>query len=66
MEFLRRHFEEAIAPMVKNDSVQIGRFGYTGADILKLAGEDAYRQAFNDWIWERGVSGSWLYPDDRN
>lgn len=55
MEFLRRHFEEAIAPMVKNDSVQIGRFGYTGADILKLAGEDAYRQAFNDWIWDEWI-----------
>ncbi len=32
--------------------MQVGRFGYTGADILKLAGEAAYKQAFGDWIWE--------------
>lgn len=55
MDFLRRHFEEAISPLVTNDSVQIGRFGYTGADILKLAGEDAYKQAFNDWIWDEWI-----------
>ncbi len=52
MDFLLPEFESAIEPFVDGDVVQVGRFGYTGADILKLAGEDAYKQAFGDWIWE--------------
>lgn len=55
MDFLRPQFERAIEPFVDGDVVQVGRFGYTGADILKLAGEDAYKQAFGDWVWEEWV-----------
>ena len=52
MEFLRPQFESEIEPFIQGDVVQVGRFGYTGADILKLAGENAYKQAFGDWVWE--------------
>jgi hypothetical protein len=55
MDFLRPQFESAIEPFVEGDVVQVGRFAYTGADILKLAGEDAYKQAFGDWVWEEWV-----------
>lgn len=55
MDFLRPQFESAIEPFVEGDVVQIGRFGYTGADILKLAGEEAYKQAFGDWVWQEWI-----------
>ena len=55
MDFLRPQFESEIEPFVEGDVVKIGRFAYTGADILKLAGEDAYKQAFGDWIWDEWV-----------
>ncbi|HRF05241.1 SIR2 family protein [Accumulibacter sp.] len=55
MDFLRPQFESSIEPLVQGDVVQVGRFGYTGADILKLAGEDAYKQAFGDWVWDEWV-----------
>jgi hypothetical protein len=55
MDFLRPQFESAIEPFVEGDVVKVGRFAYTGADIIKLAGEDAYKQAFGDWIWEEWV-----------
>lgn len=58
MDFLRPEFEEAIEPVIDGyDVITIGRFSYTGADVLKLAGEDAYKQAFNDWIWEEWIPG---------
>jgi hypothetical protein len=52
MDFLRPEFEKAVLPSVEAEVVQIGRFTYTGVDILKLAGDEAYKQAFNDWIWD--------------
>src|SRR5258708_5880086 len=52
MEFLRPEFEEAIAPIVDGDLVKIGPFAYTGAEVIKLAGDEAYKQAFNAWIWD--------------
>ena len=55
MDFLRPQFEASIEPFVEGGVVQLGRFEYTGADILKLAGDDAYRQAFGDWKWEDWV-----------
>ena len=55
MDFLLPQFEDSIDPFVEGGVVQIGRFAYTGADILNLAGEDAYRQAFGDWVWEEWV-----------
>lgn len=55
MDFLRPEFESAIEPLVDGDVVKIGRFTYTGADIIRLAGEDAYKQAFGDWIWDEWV-----------
>ena len=39
-------------PWVEGGIVRVGRFFYTGADIIKLAGDEAYKQAFNDWIWQ--------------
>lgn len=41
MDFLRPKFENSILPFVDCDMVKIGRFEYTGAEILKLAGDDA-------------------------
>jgi hypothetical protein len=55
MDFLFPQFETSIDPSVEGGVVQIGRFSYTGADILNLAGEDAYKQAFGDWVWEEWV-----------
>lgn len=55
MDFLRPQFESSIEPFVQGDVIQVGRFGYTGADILKLAGEDAYKQALGDWVWDEWV-----------
>lgn len=55
MDFLHPQFEDSIDPIVEGGVVQIGRFAYTGADILNLAGEDAYSQAFGDWVWEEWV-----------
>lgn len=56
MDFLRPEFEESIAPALDADGViTIGRFSYTASDVLNLAGEDAYQQAFNDWIWEEWI-----------
>jgi hypothetical protein len=55
MDFLRPEFEEAIIPFVEGDVLRIGRFAYTAPDVLRLAGEDAYTQAFNDWIWEEWI-----------
>jgi hypothetical protein len=57
MDFLRPEFENAINPFVEGDVVMIGRFAYTGVDIIKLAGDEAYKQAFNDWIWEDWIPG---------
>lgn len=55
MDFLRPQFEASIEPFVDGGVVQVGRFEYTGSDILKLAGEEAYKQAFGDWKWEEWV-----------
>lgn len=55
MEFLRPEFESAIEPLVEGEVVRVGRFAYTAADILTLAGEEAYKQAFGDWIWDEWV-----------
>jgi NAD-dependent SIR2 family protein deacetylase len=55
MDFLRPQFESAIEPFVDGEVVRVGRFAYTGADILRLAGEDAYKQALGDWVWEEWV-----------
>lgn len=64
MDFLRPQFESAIEPFVEGDVVKVGRFGYTGADILKLAGEDAYKQAFGDWIWDEWVPSRRDHKDE--
>ena len=55
MDFLFPQFEASIDPFVDGGVVQIGPFAYTGADILNLAGEDAYKQAFGDWMWEEWI-----------
>ena len=55
MDFLRPQFEAAIEPLVEGDMVKVGGFVYTGAEILKLAGGDAYKRAFGDWVWEEWV-----------
>jgi hypothetical protein len=55
MDFLRPQFEASIEPYIEGSVVKVGRFGYTGADILKLASEDAYKQAFGDWLWDDWV-----------
>ena len=55
MDFLRPQFESTIEPFIDGAVVKVGRFAYTGADILALAGEDAYKQAFGDWIWDEWV-----------
>jgi hypothetical protein len=55
MDFLRPQFESEIEPFVDGDVVKVGRFAYTGADILKPAGEDAYKQAFGDWYWDEWI-----------
>lgn len=55
MEFLRPQFESAIEPLLDRGVVKIGRFAYTGAEIIKLAGDVAYKQAFGDWIWDEWV-----------
>jgi hypothetical protein len=49
MDFLRPEFENAVSPFVDGDVVQIGRFTCTGADILNLARETSYKEAFADW-----------------
>jgi len=48
MEFLRPQFESAIEPLLDRGVVKIGRFEYTGAEIIKLAGDVAYKQAFGE------------------
>jgi len=55
MDFLYPEFESAIDPSVEGNVVKIGRFAYRGAEILNLAGESAYKQAFGDWFWEEWV-----------
>jgi hypothetical protein len=55
VNFLRPKFENAIVPFVDGDVVKLGRFAYTGADIIKLAGEEAYKQAFGDWLWDEWI-----------
>lgn len=55
MDFLYPLFEASIEPFVEGSVVQVGRFAYTGVDILNLAGQDAYKQAFGDWVWEEWV-----------
>jgi hypothetical protein len=55
MDFLRPEFEETIEPFVEGDVVRVGRFSYTGVDIINLAGAEAYKQAFNDWIWDEWI-----------
>ncbi len=55
MKFLQPQFEGAISPFVDGDRVRVGRYEYTGVDILTLAGPEAYKQAFGDWLWEEWV-----------
>jgi hypothetical protein len=55
MDFLRPQFESALEPMAENGVVKIGPFVYTGAEILKLNGDAAYKQAFDDWVWDEWI-----------
>jgi len=55
MNFLRSEFEEALEPMVEDGVIKVGRFNYTGIEIINLAGPEAYNQAFNDWIWDQWI-----------
>jgi len=55
VDFLRPEFETAIEPWIEGDIIRIGRFAYTAVDIINLAGADAYKQAFNDWILDEWI-----------
>ena len=55
MDFLRPQFESAIEPFVEDGVVKIGPFGYTGAEILNLNGPAAFKQAFDEWVWNEWI-----------
>lgn len=57
MDFLRDKFEASIQPVVEGRSVFIGSIEYTATQILNRFGDDIYKQAFGEWIWEE-----WLPP----
>jgi hypothetical protein len=55
MDLLRPEFEASIEPFIEDGVVRVGGFSFTAAEILSNAGDDAYQQAFGDWIWEEWV-----------
>lgn len=52
MDFLRQEFEESIQPVIEGEIVRVGSQGYTAAQILEKFGDDTYKQAFREWIWD--------------
>lgn len=64
MEFLYPEFENEIEPFVEGDVVMIGPFAFTGPEILRRAGQDSYKKAFDQWVWDVWIPSRRERKDD--